>query len=89
MTKRNNKLNFTLKITRNVKEVERYQTHSKRRFYNRIRTIKWEKPHRSYYLKVSYGKLLSNSEKYENFWNDGVYDNKEDLTLALNAFTED
>jgi hypothetical protein len=86
MTKRDNKPNFTLKITRSGKEVERYQTHFKRRFYNRIRTIKWDC---SYYLKVSYGKLLSNSGKYENFWNDGLYDNKKDLMLALNAFTED
>ena len=89
MIKRKNKLNFNLKIMEHGQMVERYETHSIRRFYNKVRTINWGKSHPSVYLRVSYGKLLSNFGKYENFWNDGVYDNKEDFMLALNAFTED
>jgi hypothetical protein len=88
MVKRNNKLNFVLKVTENGKVVDMYRSRSIRRFYNKIRTIKWQKPHCSYYLKISCGKLLSNFGKYENFWNDGVYYNEADFMLALNAFTE-
>lgn len=88
MNKRKNKLNFVLKVIRNGKEIERYESHSKRSFYNKIRMINWEKPYPSVYLRVSYGKLLASSGKYENFWNDGVYNNGADLLLAFNAFTE-
>ena len=89
MTKRKNKLNYILKVTKKGKVVDRYQTRSKRRFYNRVSTIKWQTDHPSVYIRVGYGRLLSNRNKLEQFWNDGDYDNKKDLMLALNAFVED
>lgn len=84
----NKKYNFTLKLLENNKVVQRLETRSIRCLYNKIRTINWIKPYSSVYLRVGYGKLLASSGKYENFWNDGVYNNKKDFILALNAFTE-
>ena len=81
-------MNFTYKVINNGKVIDRCQTHSKRRFYNKIRTIKWGNRHVSVYVRVSYGKHLSSRNKLEPFWNDGVYKNKKDLMLALGAFTE-
>lgn len=78
-----------MKVIENGKVVQRLQTHSKRRFYNKIRTIKWKNNHVSVYLRINYGKHLSNRGKLESFWNDGEYDNREDLMLAVNAFLED
>lgn len=89
MAKRKDKLNFTLKIIENGKVVSKHQTHSKRRFLNHARSIKWQNHHLKMYLRVHYGKRLSNYRKIESFWNDGYYDNKEDFWIAVNAFTED
>ena len=88
MSKRKNKLNYTLRVMEKGKVVQRLQTHSRRRFYDKIRSIKWQKSYVSVYIRVSYGKHLSNRNKLESFWNDGVYKNKKDLMLALEAFTE-
>lgn len=84
-----NKLNFTYRVIKNGKTVIRCQTHSKRRFYNRIRTINWKDGVEKVYLRVSYGKGLDNFGKVTNFYNDGEYKTKKDLFLALSAFTED
>ena len=83
-----NKLNYTLKVFENNKVVQRLETHSIRRLYNKIRTIKWTDGHSKVYLRVSYGKRISNKEKIETFWNDGDYYNQNDLCQALEAFTE-
>lgn len=79
---------FTLKVSEKGKVVEKDSTHSFNRFSKKLRTINLLKPHRSVYLKVSYGKQKDNHEKLVNFYNDGSYDNKYELWQAFNAFTE-
>lgn len=88
MTKKN-KPNFTFRVIKNGKTTVTCQTHSKRRFYNRIRTINWRNRPLKVYLRIYYGKYLSNLGKIEPFWNDGYYESKKDFMLALNAFMED
>ena len=88
MITKKNKPNFTFRVIKNGKVVERCQTHSKRRFYNRIRMINWQNSHFKVYLRVSYGKALTNFGKMENFYNDGEYETNKDLLEALTAFTE-
>lgn len=83
------KLNFTFRVIKNGKTIDRYQTHSKRRFYNRTRTINWKDGVEKVYLRVSYGKGIDNFGKVTNFYNDGEYKTKRDLLFALSAFTED
>jgi len=84
-----NKPNFTYRVIKNGKTIDKCQTHSKQRFYNRIRTIKWKDGVEKVYLRVSYGKGLDNFGKVTNFYNDGEYKTKKDLLFALSAFTED
>lgn len=89
MKTKKNKINFTFRVAKNGKMIDRCQTHSKRRFYNRIRTINWQSGVGKVYLRVSYGKGLDNFGKVTNFYNDGKYEYKKDLFLALSAFAED
>ena len=72
-------MNFTLKIIKSGQVVQRVQTHSKRRFYNSIRTINWRNGVEKVYLRINYGK---------GFYNDGDYKNRKDLLYALLVFTE-
>jgi len=77
-----------MRVVKNGKVIDRYETRSKRAFYTHARSIKWEDRDKKVYLRVSYGKYLDNFGKLTNFYNDGWYDNKKDLLLALRAFTE-
>jgi len=88
MKKTKNRLNFTFKVIKNDKVVDRCQTHSKRRFYNRIRRINWKIGVKKVYLRVSYGKGINNFGKMTPFYNDGWYGNKSDLWMAVAAFSE-
>jgi len=72
-------MNFTLRVYKRGREVDRYETSSKRRFYNHVGTIKWNIAMILVKLRVSYG---------EGFVNEGDYRNKKDFMLALNAFSE-
>lgn len=83
-----NKPNFTFRAIQDNKVVDRCQTHAKKRFYNRIRSIKWENRVDYVYLRVSYGKWLDVFGDMTNFYNDGDYETKEDLLIALSAFCE-
>lgn len=90
--KRKDKRNLFFKIIKNGRTVDKCQTHSLRRFRNKIRTINWKdlkKNGGEVYLKVNYGKHLDNFGKRTTFINDGVYEDKESFFLALNAFLED
>lgn len=87
MTKKS-KPNFTFRVIKNGKTMDRCQTHSKRRFYNRIRLIKWKDGVEKVYLRVSYGKGLDNFGKITYFYNNGEYKTKKDLFFALSAFAE-
>ncbi|OGK43433.1 hypothetical protein A2956_02495 [Candidatus Roizmanbacteria bacterium RIFCSPLOWO2_01_FULL_37_57] len=82
------KMNFTLRVIKNGRTADRCQTHSKRRFYNRIRSIKWGNGVVKVYLRVSYGKGVDVFGKTTSFYNEGGYDNKQDLIDALDAFIE-
>jgi len=83
------RLNLSFKVTKDGKVIDRYSTRSKRRFLNRVRTINWRDKPLKVYLRINYGKHLSNVGKIENFWNDGEYETKKDFWLALRAFLED
>lgn len=82
-------LNLSYKVIKNGKVIDRYRTRSKRRFLYRARTINWKKKHLKVYLRVSYGKHLTNYGKLDNFWNDGEYRTKKEFWIALRAFLED
>jgi hypothetical protein len=82
------KMNYTLRVIVDGQRVQRYQTHSLRRFYRHLRTINWEKLGVEVYLKVSYGKQKDIYGKMVTLYNDGVYDNKQDLMQAVNTFME-
>jgi len=80
-------MNFTLIVKSHGQKVERYSSHSIRRFCRRLRTIKW-KDGISCYLCVSYGKDYDNFGQFRTFYNDGVYENKNELLQAFEIFTE-
>jgi hypothetical protein len=89
MSKGKNQLNFTFRVVKNGRVVDRCQTHSKRRFYNRIGTLKWQNKPSFVYLRVSYGKNIDAFGKMVNFYNDGEYDNKNDLLSVLDIFSQE
>jgi len=83
--------NYFYKVEKNGRTIDKCQTHSLRRFRNRMGTINWKELRKiegEVYLKVNYGKLFDNFGKRTTFHNDGVYQNKESFYLALNAFLE-
>ncbi len=82
-------MNYSIKIYKNGKLVKKYSTHKIRRFLKNIRLINFEDGHIKVYIKVDYGKHRDVYGKLTNFYNDGVYNNKEDFWWAFNAFTED
>lgn len=81
-------MNFTLKVIKKGQVVQRVQTHSKRRFYNRIRTINWQKGIEKVYLRINYDKKICSHGCLCSFYNDGEYKTKKDLIYALLVFTE-
>lgn len=82
-------MNFTLKIYKNSREVQRVQTCSRRRFLKKTRTINWQDSPLKVYLRINYGKHKDNYGKTINFWNDGEYSNRADFDMALQAFMEE
>ena len=87
MTKKN-RSNFTFRVIKNGKTINRCQTHSKRRFYNRIRRIDWQNKPLDVYLRVSYGYGQDVFAKMVSFYNDGFYKTRKELLKALTAFSE-
>jgi len=81
-------MNFTLKVIKNNQAIQRVRTHSIRRFYNHLRTINWEDGGKKVYLRLSYGKEQDVFGKMVTFYNDGWFENKEDLWLTFEAFKE-
>ncbi len=77
------KRNYTIKVNG-----DKYETGSLIRFLRHVRTIKWEKPKISVYVKVYYGRKEDVTGKMVGFLNDGTYDNYKDFKLALDAFLE-
>lgn len=81
-------MNFTFKVIKNGRVIERVLMHSRRRFYKKIGSIKWEDRQFKVYLRVSYGKKECNWGCVCNFYNDGEYETPEHFWQAFNAFTE-
>jgi len=73
-------MNFSYKVIKNGKTIDKCRTRSIRRFTKNLRTINWGNSLLKVYLKVNYEKGVIN---------EGFYENKEDLWLAFNAFVED
>lgn len=86
MTK--SKLNFTLRVIKDGKSIQRCQTHSRRRFYDRIGRINWQNKPLKVYVRVNYGRQVCNRGCLCSFHNDGVYETKQDLLHTLAAFIE-
>lgn len=84
----NNTKNYTLKIFRNGREVDKVGTHSVRKILTHLRSINWEND-TSTYIRVSYGKKKDGSGKPSTFYNDGNYCNEQDLLWAFNVFNEE
>ncbi|MCX6706106.1 MAG: hypothetical protein NTV24_03335 [Candidatus Woesebacteria bacterium] len=80
-------MNFTYKLFRDGREIDKVRTHSKRLVLSHLRTINWNDRPRVY-LRVSYGKRIDSFGKLVTFYNDGDYEDKEGLWLAFEAFTE-
>lgn len=81
--------NYTFVVKKNGRKVQRLQTHEYRRFYKELRQIIWEKGQIKVYLRVNYGKHKDNFGKMSEFYNDGWYETKEDLWLALKNFKDE
>lgn len=82
-------MNFTLKIIKENRTIQRVQTHSIRRFLNNLRAINWQNGPLKGYLRVSYGRQKNCFGRMVNFYNDGWYDNDKDLWLSFNTFKEE
>lgn len=74
-TRKKPTVRILMKLTRGDKTVSRYHSSRKRRILHLIKANNFAKA----YLKVDYGK---------GDYNDGIYESKEELLLALSAFTE-
>lgn len=78
--------NYTLKVLRNGKEIQRVRTHRKKRFVRILRMINWQHGNIKAYIKVSYGKKKDAYGKLSEFYNDGWYKTKEDLLKVFIYF---
>lgn len=81
--------NYTLKLYKNNGKIETVRTRKKKRFLRILRTINWQLDGiRRAYLKVSYGKKKCNYDCLCDFYNDGYYDNKEELLQTFKYFDD-
>jgi hypothetical protein len=80
-------MNYSYKVTKNRKTIQRCHTHSLRRFTKSLRTINWQNMP-CVYLRVLYGVSKDVNSRKVNFYNDGDYFNKTDLFQAFIAFIE-
>ena len=81
-------MNFLLKVTKNGRKVNRYETHFINRFNRRLRSINWQDGIVLTRLRVSYGKSKNVFGNNVYFTNEGIYKNESDLLSAFSAFTE-
>lgn len=77
--KKTKKINFSFKVFKKDKTVQRYDSSSKRRFRNQIRLINWQDKDFGVYQKVNYG---------QGFYNAGLYNRRLDFLFALDAFAD-
>jgi len=80
------KKSILLKLYLENGEMRKYTSRSyTRRISSFVSHVNFEKA----YVKVSYGKKICSYGCLCNFYNDGWYDNKEDLLYMLKAFWEE
>lgn len=77
-------IKITLKLWEKDGTVKLYHSSKTRRIYAIIRADDFLKT----YFKVVYGKARTITGKLETIFNDGYYGTREELLLALAAFTE-
>ena len=82
------KKNYTYKIYKDGRVVSRLSCHSIRRFLSRLRTINFSNDIEKVYLRVSYGKSKYVIGKLSTNFNDGYFENHENLLQAFEAFSE-
>lgn len=83
------KKNYTFKVIKKTKVVQRCQTHSIRRFINEIASINWQNNDIKAYLRISYGTKKDHTGSMTTFFNDGWYDNQKDFHFAFTAFRDE
>lgn len=82
------KRNYTLRYMKDGRELSRFQTRSIRRFGHRIQALDFPDDSYSAYLRVYYGVGWGTGNKVEQFYNDGIYNDKQKLLQAYKAFCE-
>ena len=81
-------MNFSYNVLLKDREVQRFRSHSLRRFYRNLRTINWHTGHPKVYLRIHYDKGIGVTGRRVDFYNDGVYESERELLSALKAFIE-
>ncbi len=77
-------MGLTLKLWKKDGGVSSYRFQKKSRLLGVAEAVPWQKA----YLKVYYGKAITNKGRYEDIVNEGDYETLEELKQALSAFTE-
>lgn len=77
-------IKITLKFWKSDGKIKIYCFSKTRRIIAKVKVDKFLKAR----LKVSYGRILTNTGKLENFTNSGTYFSKDELLMALYAFLE-
>jgi hypothetical protein len=80
--------NYYLKIKEKGQKTRMVRTHSLRKFTSGLRTINWQNSP-SVYLRVNYGKALDVHGRLVAFFNDGQYDNEQELLEVFKAFNDE
>lgn len=80
--------NYTFRVYKNNKLIQRCSTHSRRRFLWHIGTINWQLKPLKVSLRVFYGKHRNVFNLVSEFFNEGDYFTKKDLLQAFKAFDE-
>jgi hypothetical protein len=79
---------FEKKVFLDGKMIDHTSTHSKRLFFENLRSLKWQLCP-SVYIRVNYGMKKDVHGKSVMFYNDGIYTSKKELFHAFRAFIED
>lgn len=87
---RNNQLRmkFFLKLWRADGTVKRWHASRIRRIRAIFKADHFQNSMKKAYLKVWYGKAITNKGRLEDIYNDGEYETLDELRQALSAFTE-
>ncbi len=83
------KRNYTLKVKKDGKMVQRLSSHSLRIFLRETRTINFLKHDIEVYIRVFYGNSLCIQGCICPTFNDGWYKTRKDLDFAVKAFLDE